>query len=68
MVFLLSTFVGELISTPKIITFLRVLPIGCEKNSCLSNLVPYTEYLYCSASAGCLVKLEPPNKQFYSVG
>ena len=66
--FLLSIFVDELISTPKIITFLPVTPLGWEKKPCLSNLIPYPEYLYCSISAGCLVKLTALNKQFSSVG
>ena len=41
--FLLSILVDELRSTPKIITFLPIsLPI--EKNSFLSNPIPYPEY------------------------
>ena len=57
----------ELISTPKIITFLPVPLLGCQKNRCLSNPIPYPEYVYLSISA-FLVKLTAPNKQFSSVG
>ena len=64
--FLLSTIVDELISIPKIITFLPVPPIGCEKNPFLSNAIPYPEYLYLSISA-FLVKLTAPNKRFTRV-
>ena len=59
--FLLSIFVDELISTLKIIIFLPVPPLGCENNPCLSNPIPYPEYLYLSISA-ILVKLAAPNK------
>ena len=38
--FLLSVVVDELISTPKILTFLLVPTEGCEKNHFLSNPVP----------------------------
>ena len=48
---LLSIFVHGLISTPKIITFLPVLPLGCEKNYFPLNPTPYPEYLYLSISA-----------------
>ena len=65
--FLLSIFVDELISTPKIITFLQVTPEGCELNHFLSNPIPYLEYPYMSISA-FLVNLRVPNKQFSSVG
>ena len=64
--FLLSIFVDELISTPNIITFLPVPPLGYEKNPCLSNSIPYPECLYLSISA-ILVKLVAPDKQFSSV-
>ena len=65
--FLLSIFADEQrLSTPKIITFLSVPPPGCQKNPCLSNVIPYPEYLYLSISA-FLVKLTAPNKQFSSV-
>ena len=64
--FLLSIFVDELISTPKIITFLpKSLPN--EKDVSLSNPMPYQEYPYLLISA-VLVNLIYPNKQFYSVG
>ena len=65
--FLLSIFVDELISTPKIITFLPNPTPGDEKLSCLSNPIPYPEYLYLLISA-FLVKLTALNKQFSSVG
>ena len=42
--YLLSIFVDELTSTPKIIILLQVPPLGWEKNPCLSNLIPYPEY------------------------
>ena len=65
--FLLSNFVDELISTPKIITFLPVLPEGCEKHPSLSNPIPLLEYPYLSISL-FLVNLTAPNKQFSIVG
>ena len=47
--FLLLIFVHELISTPKIITFLPIsLPM--EKYVSLSNPMPYSEYPYLSIS------------------
>ena len=64
---MLSIIVDELISAPKIHTFLPVPPLGCEKNPCLSNPIPYPEYLYLSI-ATFLVKLIVPNKQFSSAG
>ena len=70
--FLLSIFVDELISTPKIITFWpnpvpknQKFP-GNQKFPCLSNPLPYREYPNLSMSA-FLVKLTAPNKQFSSV-
>ena len=64
--FLLSIFVDELISAPKIITFLPIsLPI--EKDISLSNPIPYPAYPYLSVSA-FLVNLTDPNKQFSSAG
>ena len=63
--FLLSIFVDELMSTPKIITFLPNPIPGDEKLPCLSNPIPYPEYLYLSLSA-FLVRLTAPNKQFSS--
>ena len=50
-----------------IITFLPVPPLGCEKNPCLSNPIPYPEYLYLSVRS-FLVILTAPTKQFSSVG
>ena len=64
--FLLSIFVDELISTPKVITFLPNPVPENEKLSCLSNPIPYPEYLHLSISA-FLVKLTTPNKQSSSV-
>ena len=64
--FLLSVFVDELMSTPKIITFLPILVPGNEKLPCLSNPVPYPEYPYLLMSA-FLVRLTAPNKQFSNV-
>ena len=62
----MSFFDDELISTPKIITFLLVsLPI--EKDVSLSNPMSYPEYPYLSISA-FLVNLTDPNKQFSNVG
>ena len=43
--FLLSVFVHELISTPKVITFLPTSIPGYEKCPCPSNPIPYPEYL-----------------------
>ena len=64
--FLLSIFDDELISTPKIITFLPIsLPM--EKDVSLSNPMSYREYPYFSISA-FLVNLRDSNKQFSSVG
>ena len=60
--FLLSISVDELISTPKIITFLPIL-LATEKNVFLSNSIPYPEYPYLSIPA-FLVNLTDPNKQF----
>ena len=64
--FLLSIFDDEIISTPKIITFLRV-SLPNEKVVSVSNPISYPEYLYLSMSA-FLVNLTDPNKQFSSVG
>ena len=65
--FLLSIFVNDVMSTPKIITFLPVPPPGCQKSPCLSNPILYPEYLYLLKSE-FLIKLAGPNKQFFSVG
>ena len=64
--FILPIFVDELISTPKIITFLSVLELGCVKNPCLSNSIRYPEYIDLSILA-FLFKLTAPNKQFSSI-
>ena len=64
--FLLSIFIDELIFTLKIITFLTVPPLGCEKNPCVSKTIPHPKYLYLSISA-FLVTLTAPNKQFSNV-
>ena len=42
--FLLSIFVEELMSAPKVIIFLPVSLLGCEKNPSLSNPISYPEY------------------------
>ena len=65
--FLLSIFVDELISATQIIKFLPVPPIRCEENPCLSNPIPYAEYLYLSIII-FFVKITAPNKQFSNVG
>ena len=65
--FLLSISIDKLISTPKIILFLTVPPLKCEKHPCLSNLIPYPEYLYLSIPA-FLINLAAPTKQFSSAG
>ena len=57
---------NELMSTPKVITFLPTSsPI--EENHFLSNPIPYPEYLYRSIST-CFVNLTTQNKQFSSAG
>ena len=64
--FLLSIFDDELISTPKIITFLPIsLPI--EKYAFLSNPIPYPKYPYLLISI-FLINLTDPKKQFSIVG
>ena len=62
--FLLSIFVYELISTPKILTFLPNPVPENEKLPCLSNPIPNPKYLYLSMPT-FLVKVTAPNKQFY---
>ena len=64
--FLLSIFVDELISTPKIIRFL-LTPLPNEKRPCLSNPNKQSEYSYLSISV-FLVNLTAPNEQYCSVG
>ena len=61
---LLSILVDELISTPKIITFLRVPTIGCEKYPYLSNPIPYPEHLYLSTSAFFVKQIQQNNHNF----
>ena len=58
---MLSIFADEMLSTPEIITFLLVPP-PYEKNPCLSNPIPYPEYLYLPKST-IFVKLTAPDKQ-----
>ena len=65
--FLLSIFVDEVMSIPKIATFLPNPVPGNQKLPCLSNPIPYSKYLYLSISA-FLVRLTAPNKQFSNVG
>ena len=62
--FLLSIFVHELISTPKIITFLPNPVPENEKRPCLSNPIPYPDYSYLPILA-FLVNLAPPNKTIF---
>ena len=52
---------------PKIITFLPNVIPGNEKLPCLSNPIPYPEYLYLSISI-FLINVTAPNKQFSNVG
>ena len=42
-------------------------PLPTENFPFLSNLIPYSKYLYLSISE-FLVNLTPPNKQFSNVG
>ena len=63
--FLLSIFVDELISTPKIITILPNPVPGNEKLPWLSNPIPYPKYPYLLMSE-FLVRLTALNKQFSS--
>ena len=58
---------GELMSTPKYITFRPNQMAGNERLPFLLIPVPYPEYLYLSISA-FLIKVTAPNKQFSSVG
>ena len=64
--FLLSTCTEELISTPKIVTFLPNPPAGKEKVPLTSNKIPYPEYLRLPISA-FFTNLTAPNKEFPSV-
>ena len=63
--FLLSIWVEELISAPKINTFWPNPPPGNKKLDLLSN--PSPEYPYLSISA-FLVTVTAPTKLFFSVG
>ena len=65
--FFISIIVDELMSTPRIITFLPNPVPGNEKLLFLSNPIPYPEYPYFSMSV-LLVNLTAPNKQFSSAG
>ena len=65
--FLLLIFVDKLISTPKIITVSPNPIPGDKKLPCLSNQIPYPEYLYLLISAFS-VRISASNKQFCSVG
>ena len=62
--FLLSIFADDLISTLKVITFLPDPVPGNEKLPCLSNPIPYPEYLYLSISA-FLFEVTAPNKTMF---
>ena len=62
---LLSTCTEELISTPKIITFLPNQPVGNEKNPVISNPISYLEYLYWSTSV-FFTNLTAPDNEFPS--
>ena len=63
---LLSIWIDEFISTPKIITFWSSPLSGNENLDVLSNAIPYPEYLYLLTSA-FLVKVTAPNKQSSTV-
>ena len=60
--FLLSVCTHELLSTPKITTFLPQLKSGNKKSEPESNLIPYPQEEYLSGSE-FLVNLSAPNKQ-----
>ena len=62
-VFLLSE---ELISTSKIITTLPNL-LATEEVSCLSNPIPYPEYL-CLSKSAFFTNLTASSKEFFSTG
>ena len=59
---LLSMCTDELISAPKIVTFLHTLPSGKEYSPQVLNSIPKPQYEYLSGSAFS-VNLTPPNKQ-----
>ena len=63
---LLSICTDELISTPKIRTFLPTLLSGNENSEWESNPIPQQVHMYLSRSA-YLANLTPPNKQSFQV-
>ena len=63
---LLSIWADELISTPRMITFLSTLPSGKEYSPQESNLMPWPVYLYLSRCV-FLVSFTDPNQQLHSV-
>ena len=56
----------ELISTPKLMTFLPMLPSGNENSECELNPVPCPLHTYLSRSP-FLANRTPPNKQSFKV-
>ena len=66
LIFLLSIWIEELISTPKINTC-GPYPPENKNSPLLSNPIPYPEYPYLSMFA-FLVKVTAPNEQFSNVG
>ena len=62
--FLLSICTDELISTPKIMTFLPQWKFESEKSESKSNPLSLPLYTYLSGSA-FLINLRPPNKQSF---
>ena len=63
---LFSICTDELISAPKIMTFLPTLPSGNECFICVLNPIPLPLYTYLSGSA-FLANLTPPNNQLFNV-
>ena len=63
--FLLSICAAELISAPKIMTFLPLNPSVNKNSERESNTMPYLLYLYLSGSA-LLVSTTDPNKQLFN--
>ena len=63
--FLLSICAIELMSAPKIMTFLPLLPSVNENSERESNTMPYLLYLYLPGSA-LLVSTTDPNKQLFN--
>ena len=62
--FLLSIWTNELLSTPKITTFLPQSKFGTAKSERESNPIPYLELEYLSGSI-FLVNVTTPNKQHF---